>query len=315
MPLWATVNEPEFYVYCAYAAGNYPPNVSDLGRMAKAGYHLLLASARAIGAFRKLNCIGQIGLVHASGNVETEGGDEANRIAGRNADLFYNKWVTDTCVKGYFPEDLFVRMRESGINLDFVKPEDRKDFEAGTVDFLGVNLYNRSYVKPYDGAETRVSINNKGAASSAREGICVKGWFQTAYDPKVRVNKWGRELYPRCMYDELMDLKKHYGDLPIYITENGHGCYEEPENGMIQDDERIEILQEFIDWMKKAMEEGCCVKGYYVWSTMDLYSWVNGYAKRYGLVHVDFENGLKRTPKKSYYWYRDLIQKDLERGR
>ena len=84
---------------------------------------------------------------------------------------------------------------------------------------------------------------------------------------------------------------------------------------MIQDDERIEILQEFIDWMKKAMEEGCCVKGYYVWSTMDLYSWVNGYAKRYGLVHVDFENGLKRTPKKSYYWYRDLIQKDLERGR
>ncbi len=313
VPLWVTVNEPEFYTYCAYAAGNYPPNVTDFNRFAKVGYHLLLGSAKVVAAYKKCGCPGKIGLVHASGNVETEGTDEANRIAYRNADLFYNKWVTDTCIKGYFPEDLFDKLRESNIDLSFVKEEDKADFMAGTVDFLGVNIYSRSYVKPCSQDTTYVNINNKGAASQVREGICIKGWFETAYDPNVRVNKWGREIYPRCMYDELLELKRHYGDIPIYITENGHGCYESAQDGQIQDDERIGILQEFIDWMKKAMAEGVNVKGYYIWSTMDLYSWVNGYAKRYGLVHVDFDHGLKRTPKKSYYWYRDLIQK--EKGR
>lgn len=312
VPLWVTVNEPEYYTYCAYAAGNYPPNVSDFNRFARVGYHLLLGSAKAIAAFRKHGFKGQIGLVHASGNVETEGNDEANQAAGRNADLFYNKWVTDTCIRGYFPEDLLSKLKESGIDLSFINEEDKADFEKGTVDFLGVNIYSRSYVRPCRQEKTFVSINNKGEGSKAKEGICIKGWFETAYDPKVKVNKWGREIYPKCMYDELLDLKKNYGNIPIYITENGHGCYERVENNEILDEERIKILQEFIEWMKKAIENGVNVKGYYIWSTMDLYSWVNGYEKRYGLVYVDFENGLKRIPKKSYFWYRDLIKE--ERG-
>lgn len=59
--------------------------------------------------------------------------------------------------------------------------------------------------------------------------------------------------------------------------------------------------------MLKAREEGVNVQGYYMWSTMDIYSWINGYEKRYGLVRVDFENNHKRIPKESYYWFKDLI--------
>ena len=55
-------------------------------------------------------------------------------------------------------------------------------------------------------------------------------------------------------------------------------------------------------------KEGCNVLGYYAWSTMDLYSWVNGYEKRYGFVRVDFDHDNKRTPKKSYYWFKNLIE-------
>lgn len=310
VPFWATLNEPKYYNYCSYAAGNYPPNVQDFNRFCKVGYHLLLGSAKAIIEFRKGTYAGKIGLVHATGNVETEGNDEANKIAYRNADLFYNKWITDTCIKGYFPEDLMPKLKDSGIDLSFVREEDRPLFEAGTVDFLGVNIYSRSYVKPYTSGETCVNVNNVGAGSSVKEGVVIKGWFETAYDENVRRNKWGREIYPRCMYDELMELKDKYGDLPIYVTENGHGCYDELIDGQVDDSERIEILDEFIYWMLKAKEEGVNVKGYYVWSTMDLYSWVNGYKKRYGLVYVDFENGLKRIPKKSYYWYKELIEKN-----
>ena len=64
--------------------------------------------------------------------------------------------------------------------------------------------------------------------------------------------------------------------------------------------------------MMTAKRDGARVEGYYLWSTMDLYSWINGYEKRYGLVHIDFENNLERTPKKSWYWYRDLISKYQE---
>lgn len=308
VPLWVTLNEPEFYGYCSYAVGNYPPNVRDFNRYACVGYHLLLASARVVKLYHDGGYPGQIGLVHASGNVETEGDDEANRIAGRNADLFYNKWITDTCIKGYFPADLMPKLKESGIQLDFVKERDQAIFQAGTVDFLGVNIYSRSYVKPYTIGETQLNLNNQGASSTVREGVILKGWFETAYDETVRVNAWGREVYPKCMYDELMELKHQYGKIPIYITENGHGSYDELKNGTIEDQERIEVLEEFIDWMMKAKAEGVNVKGYYVWSAMDLYSWVNGYKKRYGLVYVNFDNDNQRTPKASYYWYRQLIE-------
>ena len=81
------------------------------------------------------------------------------------------------------------------------------------------------------------------------------------------------------------------------------------ENGYVVDDARIEMMQGYIDYMFKAMEDGCDVRGYYAWSSMDLYSWVNGYEKRYGLVRVDFDNDNKRIPKKSYYWFKDLIEK------
>ena len=99
----------------------------------------------------------------------------------------------------------------------------------------------------------------------------------------------------------------------IFITENGHGAYEQPDaDGMIHDDDRIELLGQFIEHMMRAKRDGARVEGYYLWSTMDLYSWINGYEKRYGLVHIDFENNLERTPKKSWYWYRDLISKYQE---
>ena len=307
VPMWATLNEPKYYNYCSYAAGVYPPNVQDFKRYCRVGYHLLLASAKAVNEFRRGNYVGKIGLVEATGNVETEGNDEANRIAYRNADLFYNKWITDTCVKGYFPDDLFPKLRESGVDLSFVKEEDKADFMSGTVDFLGANVYSRSYVKPYTTGETHVNINNVGSGSKVKEGVVIKGWFETAYDENVRRNKWGREIYPHCMYDALVDLKNNYANLPIYVTENGHGCYEDIMDGQIQDDERIEILQEIIDWMLKAKSEGVNVRGYYAWSTMDLYSWVNGYKKRYGLVYVDFDHDNRRIPKKSYYWYKNLI--------
>lgn len=317
VPFWSTINEPKYYSYCSYVVGNYPPNVKDFNRRTKALYYLMLASARAINIYRDMKCPGKIGLVHASGNVEMrkdKQSDPAYQQAYRWADLFFNKGVTDVCIKGEYAPDLIEKLKASNIDLSYMETSDSDELKRGIVDYIGINLYSRNFIRPWSGGETSVHMNNKGKDSTEREGVCIKGWFETDYDPNVRVNDWGREIYPKCMYDELKEIQDKYGDIPIYITENGHGCYEEPnEQGIVQDDERIEIVGEFIDWMLKAKAEGVNVLGYYMWSTMDLYSWINGYKKRYGLVYIDYENGLKRTPKKSWYWYRDKIQEYQEK--
>ena len=168
-------------------------------------------------------------------------------------------------------------------------------------------------VKPNTSGITAFTVNNAGnndgSASAARETRAIAGWFESDRDPNTKLNHWGREIFPQCAYNTLMERKRRYGDIPIYVTENGHGCYDvADENGYVEDDERIEFLRNYLHYILKAKQDGVNLKGYYVWSTMDLYSWINGYKKRYGLVRVDYDDPQrKRTPKKSYFWYKQFI--------
>ena len=69
-------------------------------------------------------------------------------------------------------------------------------------------------------------------------------------------------------------------------------------------------MNDHINAVLNAKDEGCDVRGYFAWSPFDLYSWKNGTEKRYGLVAIDYENGLTRKPKKSYYWFKEVIESD-----
>ncbi|WP_159649574.1 family 1 glycosylhydrolase [Erysipelothrix aquatica] len=310
--LWVTINELRYYSYCSNIVGNYPPNEKqNFQRYFTVIYHEVLASSQAVAIYRKLNFDGQIGIAHDSCNVDVNVDTHEPDKVRLLAENFYNNLILDTSILGKLPGSLILQLREYGIDTSFMKFEDCLVFEKGTIDFLGLNVYNRYYVSdPVVGGKTEVFHNNKGAGSNMKEGIRIENWFETSFDLTTQRNLWGREIYPKCMYDTLFDIKNKYGDIPVYITENGHGCYETPdENGYVVDDERIDMMQSYIDYMLKAKAEGCNVKGYYAWSTMDLYSWVNGYEKRYGFVRVDFENkDLPRYPKKSYYWFKKLIE-------
>lgn len=309
--LWVTINEPKYYAYCSNVVGNYPPNHKlDFQRYFNVVYNEALASARVIDLYHKMKLSGQIGIVHDSSNVEVAPSCRNSKKVYTRADMFYNGIILNTALKGQLPNELIPFFEEMGVDYSFLLAEDIVDFEKGIVDFLGLNVYNRFYVTDYTKGETEVFHNNKGAKSKMKEGIRLKGLYETTDDPNTRRNLWGREIYPKCMYNTLMEIKNKYGNFPVYITENGHGMYEKAdENGYVADDERIDMMQGYIDYMFKAIDDGCDVRGYYAWSTMDLYSWVNGYEKRYGLVRVDFDDSNKRYPKKSYYWFKKLIEK------
>lgn len=308
--LWVTINEPKYYSYCSNMVGNYPPNYKvDFARYFATLYHEAVASAMAVKIYHDMNLGGVIGIVHDSSNVEIAPGTKEPEKIRMIADLFYNRLILDTAIRGELPGALIPLLREYGIDESYIKFGDILIFQSGKIDFLGLNVYNRYYITDYSGGETEVFHNNKGAGTKTKEGIRIKDWFETTVDPNTKRNLWGREIYPKCMYNTLMEIKERYGDIPVYITENGHGCYETADkNGYVEDDERIEMMQGYIDYMFQAMKHGCNVRGYYAWSTMDLYSWVNGYEKRYGLVRVDFDNDNKRYPKKSYYWFKNLIE-------
>ena len=101
------------------------------------------------------------------------------------------------------------------------------------------------------------------------------------------------------------------------ITENGFGNKEEAdENGYVEDDDRIDYLTKHLLSVKKAMNVGVKFIGYCTWSFMDIVSGHSGFSKRYGFVRVNRDEfdlkDLKRTKKKSFYWYKDTIAQNGE---
>jgi len=116
----------------------------------------------------------------------------------------------------------------------------------------------------------------------------------------------GWPIFPEMFTEELIHLTKRYR-LPIYITENGCNTGDVPDgNGVVDDPKRIVYLTRYITAMLEAIAKGADVRGYMVWSLLDNFEWGSGYTNRFGIIHVDFET-LKRTPKASYHWYKELI--------
>ena len=307
--IWTTHNEPHYYAHCGYFVGNFPPNRHlDMTSYYQVLYNLMLGSAKAVAAFRDMGIDGTIGVIHDSGSVEISPDAVNPEIVFADADFFFNRMILCPALEGTLPPEFQTMMKRFGVIL-FRAADDTEIFAKGKVDFLGLNLYNRQYVTSWQGGPTDATNNRtKGNGVQAREGVVVKHLFETAFDDTVKRNRWGREVRPESMYNALIELKERYGNPTVMITENGHGAIEVlDEHGELIDDERIEALTAFIGQMLRAKSDGVNVCGYYVWSTMDLYSWVNGCAKRYGLVFIDYENDCKRIPKKSWYWYRDFI--------
>jgi beta-glucosidase len=113
---------------------------------------------------------------------------------------------------------------------------------------------------------------------------------------------WGRALERL-----LLRLSADYPGLPIVVTENGASFDDRPApDGSIDDDRRVAFLDRHLRALHRALDAGADVRGYFVWSLLDNFEWAEGYAKRFGIVYVDYET-LRRVPKSSASWYADVI--------
>ncbi|WDC85145.1 family 1 glycosylhydrolase [Caloramator sp. mosi_1] len=118
----------------------------------------------------------------------------------------------------------------------------------------------------------------------------------------------GWEIYPEGLYDILMAIHQNYNGIDIYITENGAAFNDiVNSNGKVVDDYRIYYLYEHLKEVHRAISDGVNLKGYYLWSFLDNFEWAEGYAKRFGIVFVDYNNQ-NRIIKDSAYWYSQVIK-------
>ncbi|RME68665.1 MAG: glycosyl hydrolase family protein, partial [Alphaproteobacteria bacterium] len=123
----------------------------------------------------------------------------------------------------------------------------------------------------------------------------------------VPVTGMGWEIAPDVLCQDLLGLKDRYGPIALYITENGYGA-EAPERRApdASDPARIDYLRAYLAAAAEAIAKGVDLRGYFVWSLLDNFEWAEGFSKRFGIIHVDYDS-LARTPKPSYRWYREVI--------
>jgi beta-glucosidase len=122
-------------------------------------------------------------------------------------------------------------------------------------------------------------------------------------------SSWLR-IGPEAMYWAPRHVARLWNVKSIYITENGTSAADQPSaDGKVYDIDRIMYLRNYLTQLRRATSEGVPVNGYFLWSLMDNFEWSDGFEKRFGLYHVNFETQ-RRTPKLSASFYREVIKQN-----
>ncbi|GLI90244.1 6-phospho-beta-glucosidase GmuD [Bacillus subtilis] len=297
---WFTHNEPIVPVEGGYLYDFHYPNKVDFKEAVQVGFHTMLSSARAIQAYREMEQDGKIGIILNLTPSYPRSSHPADVKAGEIADAFFNRSFLDPSVKGEFPKELVDILKHEGFMPDY-NAEDLDIIKKNTVDLLGVNYYQPRRVK------AKEHLPNPDAP------FLPDRYFDSYVMPGRKMNPHrGWEIYEKGVYDILINLKENYGNIECFISENGMGVEGEErfrdEQGIIQDDYRIEFIKEHLKWIHRAIQEGSNVKGYHLWTFMDNWSWTNAYKNRYGFVSVNLEKDGERTVKKSGKWFKKVAE-------
>ena len=272
----ATHNEPWCTANLGYGNAQFAPGVRDLKQSIQVSHHLLLSHGLAMRAMRAINSPAKLGIVLNQWTADPATDSQADRDLAEFEYARSTQWFMDPIFKGRYPE---LALRVHGANAPQVQEGDF-DIIQQPIDFLGCNYYFRSWC----------STDNPPKPMPGKHGFTDMGW----------------EIYPEGLPELLLKLKSEYDLPPIYITENGMAAPDAVVDGQVHDHERIAFVRGHLEALHAAMAQGVDVKGYFLWSLLDNFEWNSGYAKRFGIVHVDYATH-KRTLKDSALWYREFL--------
>lgn len=297
---WMTFNEINCITLSPYNGGGIVSDRYD--HVDQASYqglhHQFVASALAVKAGHEINPQSKIGCMLAlmESYAETCNPDDVLKTLKEEQ---LNMFFTDVQVRGYYPSYIQRFFDEQNIKID-MEPGDTDILKNHTVDYLSFSYY-MTFV-------TSASPHGEKAPGNLFAGI---------KNPYLESSEWGWQIDPVGLRIALNKLYDRY-QVPLFIVENGLGAIDKvPEDGLIEDDYRIDYLRKHIEQMKEAIKDGVDLIGYTAWGPIDLISVsTSEMQKRYGFIYVDQDNEgngtLARSKKKSFHWYQKVIETNGE---
>ncbi|PLT28851.1 glycoside hydrolase family 1 protein [Peribacillus deserti] len=302
---WFTFNEPIVVQTRMYLDAIRYPFEQNTQKWMQWNFNKALATAKVVQLFRKKGYKeksgSKIGVILNPEVTYARSSAKHDQDAARKHDLFFNKMFLDPSIKGEYPSELFELMEKHDIAFDAADSE-LQIIKEHTVDYVGLNLYFPHRVK------ARTTAWNDSVPFHPAY------YYEMFELPGRKMNPFrGWEIYPQIMLDMALRMRGEYGNIEWFIAENGMGVENEftnkDEEGIIQDDYRIEFISEHLKWLLKGVEEGSNCTGYMLWAFTDNVSPMNAFKNRYGLVEIDLEEGRNRRMKKSAYWYKEINHK------
>ncbi len=304
---WATFNEPWVSSFVGYGAGAHAPGHADDVEALTAAHHLLLAHAKAYDALKAVNADLQIGIVNNCHLPRPWDPSNPKDVwASQHIDALANRMFHEPFIEGTYPANLVENTKEL-TDWGFVHASDLADMK-GRVDWFGVNYYSSHLVR--HNAHKTAPTSKVATLADGHKAGANSPWpadEQIEFMPPLgKLTAMGWNLDPNALHAHLLKIYRETGK-PLYVTENGSAWDDVLEaDGRVRDADRIEYFHGHLGAVAHAIREGVDVRGYMAWSLMDNFEWAQGYAKRFGIVYVDYETQV-RTWKDSAYWYRETL--------
>jgi len=253
-----THNEPWVIATLGHEQGVFAPGIRSRATAMQVSHHLLLSHGLALQALRADGCRSRLGIVLNLSPILPATDSEADRAKARLEDGLSVRWYLDPLFRGEYPTDVLSHL---GADAPRIEAGDMAHI-AVPMDFLGINYY------------TRAMISAAGPWDVQRGGR--------------EVTEMGWEVYPEGLTDLLLRLSREYAVPPMYVKENGAAFRDVLVDGRVHDEQRTRYIASHIAAVADALAHGVRMEGYMVWSLLDNFEWTSGYAKRFGIVHVDY---------------------------
>lgn len=282
---WLILNEPMGFTSLGYMMGKHAPGKTGLDNFFPAIHNAVLAQAEGGRIIRKHVNNAIIGTTFSCSEVNPYSEKKEDIAAAKRLDILLNRLFVEPALGRNYPHDDFPLMDKLHLQTKAWKFTERMTFDF---DFIGLQNYFAVTVKH----------NSIIPYIQASEVKAVKR--------NVPVTALGWEVNADSFYRMLKRFWNYGSIKQLMATENG-ACYKDSiENGRVNDQQRIHYFQQYLNAMLKAKKEGVKINGYLAWTLMDNFEWSEGFAARFGLIHVDFKTQL-RTIKESGYWWRSFL--------
>lgn len=277
---WLVLNEPMVFTGAGYFLGIHAPGRTGLKNFFPAVHHVVLSMAEGGRILKSLVPDAEVGTSFSCSHIDPYSDREKDIKAARRADALLNRlFVEPVLGLGYPVQDVPIL---KGLQK-YIKPGDEEKMKFD-FDFIGLQNYTREIVRyslltPY-----------------------IHARLVKAEKRQVPLTSMNWEVYPPAIYHVLKKFNAYPQIRKLYITENGAAFPDRVTDGLVDDPQRLQYIQDNIAQVYKARQEGCKVDGYFIWTLTDNFEWAEGYHPRFGIIYVDYATQ-KRIIKSSGKWY------------